>query len=216
MFTGIIEEIGSIKKIFTKPAGAVITIEAEGIFDDLKVGDSLSVDGVCLTITKIERPELQADVSRETLNKTTLGSWRPGYQVNLERALTPTSRMGGHIVQGHVDATGTVKKKLQDGAGCTLYLEVPVGLTRYLVEKGSIAINGVSLTIAEIWGSIFSIAVIPHTLERTNLRWLKPGDAVNVEADIIAKYIYRYLGEEEKGKGDERNLMDLLEKGGYL
>ncbi len=205
-----------MKKVLPKPDGAAIAIEATWVIQELKVGDSLSVDGVCLTVTKIDGFELQADVSGETLKRTTLGSWQPGRRVNLERALTPTTRMGGHIVQGHVDATGTVRRASRDGDGCMLSLEVPRDIAKYMVEKGSIAVNGVSLTIAEARDNTISIAVIPHTFEQTNIQFVRPGDAVNIEVDILAKYVYKYLDEIGGAREAENKLMDLLEKGGYL
>jgi riboflavin synthase len=215
MFTGIIEEIGTVKALKVDGNGARIKLAADIVLGDMKSGDSLAVDGVCLTIVTIGHDELEADISRETLHRSTLGIRKAGDKVNLERALTPTSRMGGHIVQGHIDGTGIFQRTSPEGTGYTMSFSPPGSISKFIVEKGSIAINGVSLTIADISSDGFSVAVIPHTLKNTTLRFLHPGNPVNIEADIIGKYIHRFMQKENKGDRDV-SLMQKLEQGGFI
>lgn len=194
MFTGIIEEIGTVEAVQHASAGARLRVRASAVMDDLKEGDSVSVDGVCLTAVELRKDGFSADVSPETLKRSTLGEFTSGTPVNLERALTPSSRMGGHIVQGHVDATGEIEAIEQAGSGnWWLTVRVDEELDRYLVEKGSVAVDGISLTIAEVRNGRFSIAIIPHTFQQTALRFKRPGGRVNIEADILAKYVEKLL-----------------------
>lgn len=197
MFTGIIEEKGRVGSINFEGDNARIVIEASTVVEDTKAGDSISVNGVCLTALDITPESFAADVSRETLDRSTLGSLAAGSPVNLERAVTPATRLGGHIVQGHVDGRGTFISAEQDGDFWTVRIGFPPEFVKYLVYKGSVAVEGISLTIASLADDYFEIAVIPKTWELTNLSSLSPGDAVNLEADVIAKYVERMLSSRQ-------------------
>lgn len=193
MFTGIIEELGSVASIEVSPAGARIIVSAGTVTADLHIGDSVAVNGVCLTAVDISPDSFSADVSPETLDRTTLGGLRAGSPVNLERAMLPTTRFGGHIVQGHVDGRGTFISATAEGDFWTVRIGFPDTLARYFVEKGSVAVEGISLTIAVLADAHLEIAVIPKTWTATNLSSLAPNDPVNLEADVIAKYVERLL-----------------------
>jgi len=190
MFTGIIEEIGEVVEI--KEAGDFRAIHVRGktVCDDLKIGSSIAVNGVCLTVRSIATNVFTAEMSRETLDRTSLGNLARGSIVNLERPMRAESRFGGHIVQGHVDGIGWIRKFDREGDAWNLKIEYPAAGSRYIVEKGSIAVDGISLTVADLQGSsVFSVAIIPHTFENTNLKMSKTGDPVNLEFDVIAKYV---------------------------
>jgi riboflavin synthase len=195
VFTGIIEELGRVREVKSRGEDARIVIEAQTVTQDSKSGDSISVNGVCLTALDIKPDSFAADVSKETLFRSTLGRLRSGSPVNLERAVTPETRLGGHIVQGHVDATGKFISSENHGDSWTFRFAYPKEIAQYLVFKGSVAVDGISLTIANLTDDYFEIAVIPKTLELTNFSQLKPGDGVNLEADVIAKYVERMLGD---------------------
>ena len=193
MFTGIIEELGQIAALERGADGAKIKISARVVTSETNEGDSISVNGVCLTALDVKAESFTADVSQETLDKSTLGSLKTGTKVNLERAVTPSTRLGGHIVQGHVDSRGKFISATQSGDFWTVRISFPKEIGQYLVYKGSISVEGISLTIAELAKDYFEIAVIPKTWELTNLSSLKAGDEVNLEADVIAKYVERIL-----------------------
>ena len=193
MFTGIIEELGSVRSIEERGDNARIVIAARVVTEGTSHGDSIAVNGVCLTALDIQPDSFAADVSRETLMRSTLGRLRPGAPVNLERAVTPATRLGGHIVQGHVDARGQFVGVEDHGESWTLKIKYPAEIARYLVFKGSVAIEGISLTIAALTDEYLEIAIIPKTWEVTNLSRLKPGDDVNIEVDVIGKYVERLL-----------------------
>lgn len=193
MFTGIIEELGAVGSIEFDGENARVVIDARVVTEDTRSGDSISVNGVCLTALDIKADSFAADISRETLDRSTLGSLKPGSLVNLERAVTPATRLGGHIVQGHVDGRGTFLSAKQEGDFWTVTIGFPPEFAKYLVYKGSVAVEGISLTVAALRDDSFDIAVIPKTWEMTNLSTLNPGDAVNLEADVIGKYIERML-----------------------
>ncbi len=193
MFTGIIEELGSVRSIEERGENARIVIAARIVTEGTIHGDSISVNGVCLTALDIQPDSFAADVSRETLSRSTLGRLQPGAPVNLERAVTPATRLGGHIVQGHVDARGQFAGVEDHGESWTLRIKYPAEIARYLVFKGSVAVEGISLTIAALTDEYFEIAIIPKTWEVTNLSHLKPGDEVNIEVDILGKYIEKLL-----------------------
>jgi riboflavin synthase len=193
MFTGIIEELGRVRAIEKRGEDARIVIEARTVTDGSHDGDSIAVNGVCLTALEVKRDSFAADVSKETLLRSTLGSLQNGSAVNLERAVTPATRLGGHIVQGHVDARGKFLGSEDHGESWTFRFAYPKEIARYLVFKGSITVEGISLTIANLTDDYFEIAVIPKTFEVTNFSQLKSGDEVNLEADIIAKYVERIL-----------------------
>ena len=193
MFTGIIEELGKVRAVETRGENAYMTIEARLVTEDTQHGDSIAVNGVCLTALDINPDSFAADVSRETLDRSTLGRLRVGTPVNLERAVTPITRLGGHIVQGHVDGRGKLVNVVDHQGSWTVRIEYPNEVARYLVFKGSVAVEGISLTIAELGNNYFEVAIIPKTWEVTNLSQLKPGDEVNLEVDMIAKYVERIL-----------------------
>ncbi len=213
MFTGIIEELGKIASLEKHAGGARIKISAKTVTENTIEGDSISVNGVCLTALNIKNDSFTADVSQETLNRSTIGNLKVGSNVNLERAVTPSTRLGGHIVQGHVDARGKFLQAKQDGDFWTVRVSFPKEIGQYLVYKGSISVEGISLTIANLADEYFEIAVIPKTWELTNLSSLKNGDAVNLEADVIAKYVERILLYKEKDSGEIT--MEKLQKLGF-
>ena len=193
MFTGIIEELGEILDLTKHDDGARLTIGAGLVTSDIHNGDSIAVNGVCLTAIEVTTDSFAADVSPETLERTTLGDLAAGSRVNLERAVTPATRLGGHIVQGHVDGRGTFVSADQNGDFWTVRIGFPPAMGKYFVYKGSVCVEGISLTIASLSDDSFEIAVIPKTWEMTNLSTLKPGNAVNLEADVIAKYVERMM-----------------------
>jgi riboflavin synthase len=190
MFTGLIQELGNVESIDSNDAGARLRIAA-GLAEDLAPGDSISVDGACLTAAKAEGGSFEADVMRQTLSLTTLGSLEAGDAVNLELPLRLSDRLGGHLVQGHVDGTAKVTAVKEDGFSLHLRLEPPPGLARYVVERGSVALGGVSLTVAAVNGAAFEVALIPETRERTNLGEMQPGAELNLECDLLARYVER-------------------------
>ena len=193
MFTGIIEELGRVAAIQSDDENARIVISAKKVVDGTNPGDSIAVNGVCLTALNIKPDSFEADVSGETLSRSTLGNLQVGTPVNLERALTPSTRIGGHIVQGHVDGRGKFVSASQSGDFWTVKISFPAELSPYFVFKGSVAIEGISLTIAMLGEDNMEFAVIPKTWEMTNLSSLRPGDAVNIEVDVIAKYVERLI-----------------------
>jgi len=212
MFTGIIEELGKIQSLEKRGDGAKIRISAKIVTKETNEGDSIAVNGVCLTALEINENSFSADVSQETLNRSTLEGLKIGSVVNLERAVTPSTRLGGHIVQGHVDARGKFSGATQNGDFWTVRISYPKEIGQYLVYKGSISVEGISLTIANLTDDYFEIAVIPKTWQLTNLHALKNGDAVNLEADVIAKYVERIL---LYGKKQEGLTMEKLIELGY-
>src|ERR1043165_505162 len=193
MFTGIIEELGSVRSIEERGENARLIINAHLVTEGTNHGDSISVNGVCLTALDIESDSFAADVSRETLQRSTLGRLKPGAPGNLERAVTPATPLGGHIVQGHVDARGQFLNVENHGESWTVRIGYPREIARYLVFKGSVAVEGISLTIAALTDEHFEIAIIPKTWEVTNLSHLQPGDSVNIEVDVIGKYVEKLL-----------------------
>lgn len=193
MFTGLIEELGKVENREAHVGGSRITISARIVTSDIKNGDSIAVNGVCLTAIDVSPLSFAADVSPETLDKTTLGALNIGSPVNLERSVTPATRLGGHIVQGHVDGRGRFISAVQTGDFWTVRIGFPPEMAKYLVYKGSITVEGISLTVAALAEDHFDIAVIPKTWELTNLSTLQPAAAVNLEADIIAKYVERMM-----------------------
>lgn len=193
MFTGLVEELGTIKAVEQLDAGLRLTVSASLVTSDVNHGDSIAVNGVCLTALDVTPNSFAADVSPETLDKTTIGNLEVGSRVNLERAVTPSTRLGGHIVQGHVDTRGSFLNAVNEGGFWTVTIGFPPEFARYLIYKGSVAVEGISLTVAKLHEDRFEIAVIPKTWEVTNLHSLRHGDPVNLEADVIAKYVERLL-----------------------
>jgi riboflavin synthase len=195
MFTGIIEEVGRVAAITTKGERRRITVSCSRILPELKVGDSVSVSGVCLTAVEIAADSFGADLAQETWRRTSFARLSKGALVNLELPMRATGRFEGHVVQGHVDGVGTVISlaRVADGNDYVLVINVPSELTRYIVSKGSLAIEGISLTVAAIEGTEVRVAIIPHTAEVTNLSSLKAGDSVNLEVDVVAKYVEKMM-----------------------
>lgn len=193
MFTGIIEELGKVRSIEQRGENARIVIEANVVLGGTNHGDSIAVNGVCLTALDLQPDSFAADVSKETLMRSTLGSLKQGAPVNLERSVTPATRLGGHLVQGHVDARGQLIAIEDHGESWTVRFGFPPEIARYLVFKGSVAVEGISLTIAGLTDTYFEVAIIPKTWEVTNLSTLNIGDSVNLEVDVIGKYVERLL-----------------------
>lgn len=198
MFTGIIEELGKISALSKGDKSLKIKIECKNILEGLSLGDSIAVNGVCLTAVAFGSTFFEADISYETIAKTSLNNIKTGSIVNLERALTLSSRLGGHIVQGHVDGTGRILNITKYGDSYKLFISYPEYLDKYIVSKCSIAIDGISLTVADVKNKNFEVAVIPHTFENTNLKYKNNGDIVNLESDIIARYVEKMVYSEEK------------------
>lgn len=213
MFTGIVEEIGIVKSLEFKANGAKIVIGCQKVVEGVKIGDSIAIDGVCQTVIAFNSSEFSAEISDETLKVTTLGNLKSGNTVNLERALTLSSRLGGHIVSGHVDCMGKFIniEKLSDFYN--LQFEIPEEQEKYVVYKGSITINGVSLTVANIVDNIVSVAIIPHTYNHTSLKDLKLGQDVNIETDILGKYVEKFLSAKDNKKGIS---MNFLQENGFV
>ena len=193
MFTGIIEELGRVRSVERRGQDARIVVEADCVTEGTIDGDSIAINGVCLTALAVKEDSFAADVSRETLQRSTLGDLSAGSRVNLERAVTPSSRLGGHIVQGHVDGRGRFLEAIAHGGSWTVRIAYPAEMAQYLVYKGSVAVEGISLTVANLTDDYFEVAVIPKTWELTNLSHLRPKTAVNLEADVIAKYVERII-----------------------
>lgn len=215
MFTGIVEEIGTVRQ--AQPGA--LTIAARTVLDDLKLGDSIAVDGVCLTVVAGTTRTFTVNVQPETLRRTTLGSLALGQRVNLERAVTPTTRLGGHIVQGHIDATGRLSARRPDGDGLIVQFQAPESLMRYIVSKGFIAVNGTSLTVVDVGDDWFTVALVRYTRENIALLDGAIGDAVNLEVDILAKYVERLLRARERGDGRDEKAeltLDTLRRAGFL
>ena len=194
MFTGIVEEMGTIRAVHPNTTGASLDIEAHDVLGDAEIGASIAVSGVCLTVVSLGDGWWRADAVEETLRRTSLGRLKAGDRVNLERPVRLIDRLGGHLVQGHVDGVGTVSdRKVEPDGSVELSVKVPESLLRYVVEKGSIAVDGVSLTVAGVDGESFWVALIPHTQEVTTLGLRRPGDPVNLEVDLVAKYVERLM-----------------------
>ncbi|NNL67857.1 MAG: riboflavin synthase [Myxococcales bacterium] len=193
MFTGIIETVGSVVSVEVRGELAQLEVEAPAILEGVRIGDSIAVNGTCLTVTRIEPPRLSFDAVRETLEKTSLGALEAGSRVNLERAMRADGRFDGHIVQGHVDATGSVRALEREGTDVRFRVETGEAFAEELVPKGSVTIDGVSLTVVNVERDGFDVVLIPHTLKETTLGDRRPGDPVNLEADVLGKYVKRHL-----------------------
>ena len=212
MFTGIVEELGTVKKIKKGANSAVFTIRAEKILDDLKTGDSVAVNGICLTVTACLEDGFTADVMHETLNRSALIQLSLGQHVNLERAMPANGRFGGHIVSGHIDGTGVIAEVKREENAVWYTISAGENIMRYIIEKGSVAIDGISLTVAKTGKDYFKVSVNPHTMEQTILPEKRQGDKVNLENDQIGKYIEHLLGLEKKTSGIT---MDFLHQYGF-
>jgi riboflavin synthase len=214
MFTGIIETIGTIQKLYSKGGGLRIGVEADEILRELRQKDSIAVDGCCLTVERVEGDVVQTFASKETLERTTLGALRVGSRVNLERAVAVGQRMGGHFVTGHVDAVGEIISIRKEGDSQMMRFRVPAEFHNLLVEKGSIAVDGISLTVVEALSDGFSAVIIPVSLGSTTLHWKKAGDRVNLEFDLIAKCILRFLEPHLRERGGLS--VDFLTRAGFI
>lgn len=214
MFTGIIEEIGTVRRIERGARGARLTIGAETVLEGTKIGDSIATNGVCLTVTGMTVDSFAADVMAETLRRSGLGALQSSAPVNLERAMPADGRFGGHIVSGHIDGTGTVAALRREDNAVWVTVHAAPALLRYIVEKGSIAIDGVSLTVAAVDTDGFSVSIIPHTGAQTILPGKKPGDTVNLECDVIGKYVEKLLGPHQEKPGSGIT-MDFLAQNGF-
>lgn len=215
MFTGIVEEMGIVKSVQRGAVSSFVEIKAETVLSDAHIGDSIAVNGVCLTVTDITADSFRADVMNETLKRSSLGDLRQGSNVNLERAMSANGRFGGHIVSGHIDGTGTITDIKKDGIAVWYTITTSSEILRYIVEKGSVAIDGISLTVADVSDSDFKISVIPHTAAQTVLGFKKSGDIVNIENDIIGKYVEKLMKSGENKTEKSRITMDFLAENGF-
>jgi len=226
MFTGIIETVGKVTGIDRVGESVRLTVAAGRIAEDVHIGDSVAINGVCLTVTSVaQAPQISFDAVYETMRKTALGTLQVGDAINLERSLSVGGRLGGHIVQGHVDGTGRIASIRPVGNSWFIYIDAAPELMRYIVTKGSVAVDGISLTVAESADRTFSLSIIPHTWENTTLHEKRAGDPVNIECDIIGKYVEKMLGgyiagggDPGHGRGGDRGgvTMDLLARSGYV
>jgi len=212
MFTGLIEEVGKISRVTSNPEGKLFEISSTKVIVDLHVGDSVAVDGACLSVVSVMNDRFTAQAVDETLTRTTLVHFKSGVQVNLERAMPANGRFGGHFVQGHVDGVGSISSIVKTGNSATITVQVPDELKQYIVPKGSIAINGISLTVAGIDGNSITVSVIPISLTDTNLSRKKVGDYLNIEVDILAKYIEKLV--TNRGSDESIN-EDRIKQWGY-
>ncbi|WP_110974820.1 riboflavin synthase [Acinetobacter sp. WCHAc060042] len=218
MFTGIIESLGTVESLQNVGGDVRLRIGTDLDMSDVHLGDSIATNGICLTVIDWGEHWYAADVSRESLNRTTLGSWKVGQRVNVEKAMLPTTRFGGHIVSGHVDVVGEITVVREDAR--SLYFEVtaPPEIARYLAEKGSITVDGISLTINHLRGHILSLNLIPHTAERTNIATWKSGSKVNLEVDVLARYIERLMMGDKAAETTPQSKisLDFLAQNGFL
>ncbi|MBN2283621.1 MAG: riboflavin synthase [Deltaproteobacteria bacterium] len=210
MFTGIVEGLGTVRNITRRGAEAVIEVEAPFDLGSTNIGDSISINGVCLTVVSISGTRFGADVSMETMTRTTLHDMRPGERVNLERALTPNTPLGGHFVLGHVDCVGTIRERSAPAHSLAFGFEIDRDMMRYVVSKGSVAVDGISLTVNRCEKTVFYVTIIPHTAAQTTLGFKKTGSRVNIETDILGKYVEKFMTE---GRGIDR---EFLAKHGFL
>jgi riboflavin synthase len=215
MFTGIIEETGVLKELKKGAQSALLTIQGRVIFDDLAIGDSVAVNGVCLTAASLSPHTFQADVMHETLNRSCLGKLRPGDSVNLERAMAANGRFGGHIVSGHIDGVGKITSVQTDDNAIWYTISAESRILRYIVEKGSIAVDGISLTVASVNHAEFRISAIPHTVKSTILSYKKAGDLVNLENDLVGKYMEKFLLPDANKQQPGGITREFLIKSGY-
>lgn len=214
MFTGIVEELGTVKQVVSGSAWGQIEIAGREVLEGTKLGDSIAVNGVCLTVTNLRSGSFTADVMAETMRRSNLGSLKKGDQVNLERAMAADGRFGGHMVSGHIDGTGVISQMKQEGNAVWVTVDTSEDLMRLIVEKGSIAIDGISLTVAKEMPGAFQVSIIPHTGEETTLLKKKTGAVVNLENDMIGKYVEKLMRNEPEGGGSSLTL-DFLKQHGF-
>lgn len=217
MFTGIIEATGHITAIKRSGQDAHLTIQSDTLdFSDVKLGDSIASNGVCLTVTSLGPNSFTADVSGETLSRTLFGSYQTGQRINLEKALLPTTRLGGHLVSGHVDGIAVVSKVEKTGQSWQVYLQSPEELSRYIAEKGSVTVDGISLTVNELTANGFRLTIVPHTARETTIQALQPGSKVHLEVDLLARYLERLLQGKQADAPASNVTMNLLQQSGFL
>ena len=197
MFTGIVEELGTVRAVLRSGGGLTCTVQAQTVVEDLEIGHSICVNGICLTVTECDHRGFTVEAVEETMQKTTLIKTRQGDRVNLERALKPSDRLGGHIVTGHVDGIGIIRSRMEREKSLIFSVAVPAELSRYIVFKGSVAIDGVSLTIADVMDSNMVVSIVPHTAHATPFGFRKGGEEVNIEVDLIGKYVERFIGSKQ-------------------
>lgn len=215
MFTGIVEEIGTINNVKIGAHSAVLTIYAEKVLADLEIGDSVAVNGVCLTVTWMGAGQFSADVMHETMKRSTLSNFKIGSRVNLERAMPANGRFGGHIVSGHVDGIGKIESVARDDIAVLYTVQAHPSVLRYIVEKGSIAIDGISLTVADVSSNNFCVSVIPHTVQMTSLSERQKGDEVNLETDMIGKYVEKFVCDDIRPTTQNVITEEFLTRYGY-
>jgi riboflavin synthase len=213
VFTGIVEEVGTVKAVCYSSTTGTISLRAKTVLEGTRLGDSIAVNGVCLTVVSLEADGFTADVMPETLRRSNLGALRPGSPVDLERAMAADGRFGGHIVSGHIDGTGTITQQRREGNAVWVRIQAPEEILALVVEKGSITIDGISLTVAKVSSRDFQVSVIPHTGSETILLQKRPGDVVNLENDIVGKYVQKLLGAAAPGKSGGLTLEYLAEQG---
>lgn len=214
MFTGIIEHLGKVKQVKLQASSAIIVVDVGPLSDDVNPGDSIAINGACLTVTQIKDSGVYFDVSTETLSKTTIGRLKTSDNVNIERSLKMGDKLGGHFVTGHVDGVGVINKVENEPGQCTVWFSVSEELTNMMIKKGSVAVDGISLTIVEIRDGLFSVALIPYTLEATTLGFKKVGQKVNIETDMLGKWVKRILTVNESITSGITE--DLLKKKGFM
>ena len=215
MFTGIVEEIGRVERIKHGQHSAVLTIHADTVLEGTKIGDSIAVNGICLTVTELFSHGFSADVMHETLRRSSIGEAASGSPVNLERAMAANGRFGGHIVTGHIDGTGTICEVKSDEIAICYSMKAPEKIMHYIVEKGSVAVDGISLTVAKTTQTTFMVSVIPHTAQCTVLAYKKAGDTVNLENDCIGKYIEHFLIWEKEKTTESKITREFLFSNGF-
>lgn len=215
MFTGIIEELGTVQRLERGSDSSQITVKAQKVLEDVKLGDSIAINGVCLTVIRFDREHFSADMMAETLVRTNLKDLSSGQKINLERAVRLGDRMGGHLVQGHIDAVGTIAEQQAVGIAKVFRIKAPEEILDYLVAKGSVAIDGISLTVIDVLPDSFTVSIIPHTAQMTTLGFKKPGDTVNLEADIIGRYVEKLL-KKRRGKNPAPLSPGFLAEHGFL
>lgn len=213
LFTGIVEEIGTVKSINIAGKSGTVNIKAKKVLEGTRVGDSIAVNGICLTVTSMTESGFTADIMAETVRRSSLSVCRGNDSVNLERAMAADGRFGGHIVSGHIDGTGTITSLSREENAVWVTISAGSGIIRYIVEKGSICIDGISLTVAKVSDGNFSVSVIPHTAEQTTLLKKRAGDIVNLENDIVGKYVEKFLGVEQNRPGGIT--MEMLSEYGF-
>lgn len=213
IFTGIVEEIGSIKQIISSAEGADLTIGAQKVLEDIRIGDSIAVSGPCLTVTGVNADGFRAWAMPETMSKTNFADLKVGHTVNLERAMSLSGRLGGHLVTGHIDGIARFIEKKAEGDAAILHFKTAASLTRYIITKGSVALDGVSLTVIDVNADNFSVGLIPHTMLHTTLGSKKSGDRINLEVDLVGKYVEKLMKSSTENKKENITISMLQEKG---